>query len=504
MFSPAFLNAVDPVVLVDPVVPGSLPPLPRKAIFKCPHCSHSSSRKNNLSKHVLRRHPLQAGKQKVECRMCGSAFFDKAKLANHQCVGEFKAPPPIQCVLPPDPVLPVPTVQPVPADAAAVHHGMPRLLSDKEIDTAAADFISWWTEAPLTPLEQTVKKTRGVMTEAKLATERARLRHIVRTVHGLFPGSFSAGIHLQLLVRMEVVQSLFADISNRGLVATEYPVALMLKKACVWLCSRQSRDTGRFVSPDVSFSSWGVLHQHAQRGGRDRKYNQKARMVHGVGTEKRVTGPEITVVLNQCLAALHELEMHHTDVDRRLVAEVIQDWMDHLATALLLACIPPRQGTYQHLTVEDVLPPGKDPRCPQQYSMRGRHDKVMAPWWTAVPLALTGAMKFHLQKVLPAGHKGALFLQRGGEPRQDFSHITRRVCEQYIGRPINASKFRKSVTTELIGRPEVNSRGLAQIMGHSEDTQRTWYNGLNYAEQVDVSQRELLRNVVVPVRGVSI
>ena len=84
---------------------------------------------------------------------------------------------------------------------------------------------------------------------------------------------------------------------------------------------------------------------------------------------------------------------------------------------------------------------------------------------------MLSSMKFNLQCVLGTGYTGPLFVQMGSTARQDFSLITRKLTKQYVGRSITASKFRMTVATDLLGKPGVKSRALADIMGHTEAVQ---------------------------------
>ena len=86
----------------------------------------------------------------------------------------------------------------------------------------------------------------------------------------------------------------------------------------------------------------------------------------------------------------------------------------------------------------------------------------------------------------------------GGTARQDFSLTTRKLTKLYVGRSITASKFRMTVATDLLGKPGVNGRALADIMGHTEAVQQGWYVGTRMAESARVCQDALLQGVKVP------
>ena len=111
---------------------------------------------------------------------------------------------------------------------------------------------------------------------------------------------------------------------------------------------------------------------------------------------------------------------------------------------------------------------------------------------------LTSSLRFYFERVLGDGYRGPLFLQSYGKARQDFSLTTRKLTKQYVGRSINASKFRQTVATDLLGKPGVKSKSLADMMGHDVATQQSWYAGTRMAEDARVCQDGLLQGVEVP------
>lgn len=512
----------------------TVPSLPQdgKPHIPCKHCDQSFTNRSNMKRHINNIHPEKAG-HKVECLLCGGSFSGKVvkgkvRLVKHNCSGVLRPAPlqhpplPVHSVsapavpLPLSPagvsqvsVVPAPAIQsqsvpmvPAPAIQSAPptppkRRGHGELLLDEDIDGPAEDFYRWLGEKPKTPMEQMVKKARaGIWTPSKVKGETMKLRNLVRKVNDLFPDLFKDGVRLPLLIGPEVVKAVFEDIENRGVESTRYPTALLLKKTILWISRRQSKASGTLVAPDDEdlFPAWDDIIQHAEDGTRDRKFKQEERIVKGLGTEKWMRGEEMEVVLNACSAKLIELK-GVTGPGQMLDPRLMQDWMDHFITALLLTCHSPRKDTYENLTVGNVVPPG-GVRCPEQYSLEGIHRKTNKPWWSQVPVKLTGAMKFHLEQVLPSVRPGSpLFLQRCGEARADISIVSARVCFRYIGRPITAGKFRISTITEVRDRPGVNSRSLARLYGHSEDTQRNYYDGTDYAQQGQAVGDWLTRNM---------
>ena len=91
-----------------------------------------------------------------------------------------------------------------------------------------------------------------------------------------------------------------------------------------------------------------------------------------------------------------------------------------------------------------------------------------------------------------------MFLQRSGEPRQNFSSATRAVTKQLIGRAVNAHQFRHCITTLFHGRRDTSDlmmRQLAETMNHDRETQMQFYVHQQRLEAQEQMQRMLMEQV---------
>jgi hypothetical protein len=130
------------------------------------------------------------------------------------------------------------------------------------------------------------------------------------------------------------------------------------------------------------------------------------------------------------------------------------------------------------LTTETLFLP-RTPANPgdlYQIKISASESKTGWPVVLSIPAELTGHLTWYLGHVLPGGYRGPIFLQRGGDPRQDFSAVARAITQQLIGRPMSAHTFRASITSIFYGRGDVSDeqlRHLAATMNHSVDVQRS-------------------------------
>ena len=491
-----------------------LPPLPTlspaveygKAVkqHQCPSCDQSFPRAYNLARHIAN---LHTNASKEECGLCGQHFKPGAMVKHAKdCQGlttaptapsppkptADAAPPAVDMPLSPSSLPVEPTVSSTPVESTSSTPVAERpSLASNVIDGAAADFMKWLQE-PALPTEHMVRK---VATVSAIQQMREGVRQVVREVDREMPRLFAGGVQLRLLVVPDVVTALMNAMQGRGVQAsTMYPVALLLKKVCVWLCSRQSRATKQYIAPDT-LPGWPLICHWCSLTTEKRKRDHLSRGVRGKDEHKWMKSHEKNQLLSACLAKLHEVQQTATESNWGVSWT---DFTDNLVVALLMLGVAPRQGTFRALTVDMVLPPGSDSRTPEQYVIDGEHAKTKMPYYCAVHPVLTGSMRFYLERVLGAGYSGPLFLQMGGKARQDFSLTTRKVTKQYLGRCINASKFRQTVVTDLRGKPGINGKSLANIMGHDERTAQLWYLGTDMARDARLFQDTLLEGVVVP------
>ena len=502
-------TAVVPSELVSaplaPTLP-SLPPLPASEpaaeygkapkLFVCTVCGITiKGRRSNLQRHMV---DVHSDAKKKECGLCGkrlkhAAFLQHAK----QCQGIASPPtaaaPAAPAAAPsPTPTPDVPAPEPSSVLVSSTRRSQSssrRELSTEAIDAASVDFLKWLGEASV-PTEHMARKRA---TPAAITQTRQAVRQLVRDAADALPDLFASGVHLRLLVVPDVVTALFRAMEERRVQAsTVYPVALLLKKICAFLCRRMSLTTKAYIAPET-LPGWAILCDRCY-STKERKSSHLARRLRGKGEDKWMRSDEKNRLLSACLAKLHETQQKPPDS----FGASWTDFTDHLIVALLLLGLAPRQQTFRALTTEMMRPPGSDSRTPDQYVIDGEHAKTKMTYYCAIHPVLTSSARFYLERVLGVGYAGPLFLQSYGKARQDFSLTTRKLTKQYVGRSITASKFRMTVATDLLGKPGVNGRALADIMGHTEAVQQSWYVGVRMAESVRVCQEGLLEGVEVP------
>ena len=333
---------------------------------------------------------------------------------------------------------------------------------------------------------------RKVASPDAVAQQREAVRQLVREADVEMPALFTHGIQLRTLVLPDVVKAVITAMQQRKVCAsTIYARALLLKKIAVWMCSRQSRLTQKYIAPDT-LPAWPLIAHHCSSTTIERKRDHLSRRLRGTDDHKWMTSDEKNKLLGACLAKLHELQQPSAAyIDSR-------EYTDHFIVALLLLGLAPRQQTFRALTTDMVRPPGTDKRTPDQYVIDGEHGKTRMIYYVAVHPVLTNSVRFYLDRVLGTGYTGPLFLQMSGAARQDFSPTTRSLTKRYVGRPITAGKFRMTVATDLLSRGGVNGKALAELMGHTEATQRAFYIGVHMAEEARMCQDALLEGVAVP------
>ena len=433
------------------------------------------------------------GRSQLECALCGQAFWCSNKLNKHalKCQGAAAA---AAGPLSPGLADSRPAAAPVASDRSPSTSKRPSRtsscssISNDDINTASTDFFAWLTEPPL-PTEHMLRK---VASPDAVAQQREAVRQLVREADVEMPALFAHGVQLRSLVLPDVVKAVITAMQQRQVCAsTIYARALLLKKVAVWMCSRQSRLTQKYIAPDT-LPAWPLIAHHCSSATVERKRDHLSRRLRGTDDHKWMTSDEKNQLLGACLAKLHELQQPSAAyIDTR-------EYTDHFIVALLLLGLAPRQQTFRALTTDMVRPPGTDKRTPDQYVIDGEHGKTKMVYYVAVHPVLTSSTRFYLERVLGAGYSGPLFLQMSGAARQDFSPTTRSLTKRYVGRPITAGKFRMTVATDLLGRGAVNGKALAELMGHTEATQRAFYIGVHMAEEARVCQDALLEGVAVP------
>ena len=192
----------------------------------------------------------------MECALCGQAFWCSNKLSKlaSKCQG---APSAAAGPLSPTLADSRPAAEPVASDRSPSTSKRPSRTSSRssitndDITTARTDFFAWLTEPPL-PTEHMLRK---VASPDALA-QREAVRQLVREADVEMPALFTNGVQLRSLVLPDVVKAVISAMHQRQVCAsTIYARVLLLKKIAVWMCSRQSRLTQKYIAPERATST---------------------------------------------------------------------------------------------------------------------------------------------------------------------------------------------------------------------------------------------------------
>ena len=373
----------------------------------------------------------------------------------------------------------------------------PTLITDETLDAISDGFLRWLEQGPETTVEQMVKGRR-MITEAQLAPIRLNLRFLLNTINALVP-SEQAPISLSSTVQVDSIRAVMSHLEQRRVgPARIYALSLLLKKVCVYLCSKQSSTSMLYIAPQT-LPSWQLIDSHCNHSSRKRKLRQRDRLVLHT-SQATITSEELAVVVRGCLAVLAEvmdrcagdqadgsLGSFKTDAKR---------FTECFITALFALLLAPRQQVLREMTMESMVRPAAGGNY--VIRMSAERTKVGQPVLLRVPDVLTKAIDFYLCTVLPDGHTGHVFLQRRGEPRRDFSSATRAVTQQLIGRAINAHQFRHCVATLFHGRKDATDmmmRQLADTMNHDPQAQAQFYVRQHRLEAQEKLQGMLMEQV---------
>lgn len=102
-----------------------------------------------------------------------------------------------------------------------------------------------------------------------------------------------------------------------------------------------------------------------------------------------------------------------------------------------------------------------------------------------------------------APHSNLLFPDKNANPRSDFSLWTRQITQEIIGIQVNAHSFRHAQITSLYNDPNTSTMALesmANSMGHTLETQRTFYRSIQHRRQ-SADSTKLLQNLYRQAAG---
>ena len=253
-----------------------------------------------------------------------------------------------------------------------------------------------------------------------------------------------------------------------------------------------------YISPQT-LPSWQFIDSYCNHSSRKRKLRQRDRLVLHT-SQTTMTSEELTVVVRGCLAVLKEV-MAKSAVDDAngalgMLKSDARRFTECFVTVLFALLLAPRQQILREMKMDSITRSGDGGNY--VIRMSAERTKVGHPVLLRVPDVLTKKVDFYLQRILPQGHTGYVFLQRGGEPRQDFSSATRAVTKQLIGRAENAHRFRHCIATLFHGRKDASDmmmRQLGETMNTSEKTLSQFYVHQHRLEAQERFQSMLIEQV---------
>jgi hypothetical protein len=350
-------------------------------------------------------------------------------------------------------------------------------LDATTFNNITADFMLWLGEGPVNGAERTVKGAR-LTTESQLKPIRQNLRWLFDIAATVLPSTSVQS--MSCLVRQCVIRAVVNYFQKKGVKEGRiYQLALLFKKVIVYLCSRQNRQAATLIQPDA-YVTWPAVDNLCGDSGKKRKLAQSDRLVMDP-TSQIMSEAELNTVMSGCLNKLMEIEEEAADyIPPRVTEAHKKRYPDYLITVLLASTLAQRQQSFRELTTETVFPPRTETNSSDGYIIRIRAElsKTRMPVLVAIPSILTGHMNWYFTHVLPVNYRGHIFLQRKGDPRQDFSLVTRKVTEELIGRSISAHRFRGSIATIFNARADSSEqmmRTLAVAMNHSSAVQKSHY-----------------------------
>ena len=369
-------------------------------------------------------------------------------------------------------------------------------LTDEAIDAAAGEFLLWLSQPAANRDERGLKNAR-VLTETQRKDQVTQLRRLFYLAEQYFPAAFAQGVKIAIVVDDAVVQRIQDHLEhhrerrarkrcrddagleqgshNNGVGAgTRYKAYLLMKKLLVFMAGKNRQQTGIDHGPD-QFNSWQRVLTLCDDANRERDSEENDRLLFDDRTEEIMTKDEQHASLATCSQRLQQLRavpLHQWTIGQRRSFEA------HLVTALFLVMAGPRSQVLAQMKVgSSLLPPGQHgnqspPGC-YEVQIRARDTKTKKMGTLlAIPAEYSDHLAFFVSTFLPEGWAGAVWLQKNGQPRTQFTDLTRLVTESAIGRPIAAHHFRHSLVT---ASSESESAALAAVQGNSVAMQSRVY-----------------------------
>jgi integrase len=319
-----------------------------------------------------------------------------------------------------------------------------------------------------------------------------KVRYLLNTA-STFLGRPTAG--LSDVVQDVVVSGLFSYLQEAGRKAESlYQYSLVMKKIMEYLAERQTIAT-RQPHLAKEFPTWRKVEQINKLTNKKRKCDVRDRAagINQSRTPNIMSDDELLRVREGTFVVMRDYEHRHLTTP--LSTDDIKWYTSCLVTAMLLLGLAPRQQVLQVLTPSRLLPPRTGlNESDTQYEVRvSAHDsKDGNPVLVYLHEDLTPHLNWYLRTVLPPGHQGPIFRQRGNEPREDFTPLTTAVTSAMIGKRITCHAFRSSIATAFGDAPEEMRRNLARAMNHSFEVHEKVYTRQNKRMKTQSAIQEYL------------
>ena len=302
--------------------------------------------------------------------------------------------------------------------------------------------------------------------------------------------------HASLLLRADVLTALYHHLETapgrRGEPlkwGRRYQLALALKKLLYYCCSAHCKES--WTVPAIHISHQLVVDKAQSYCDEEQldeldRYNAPALM----------TEAELYKVRDYALRRMGEIA--RAEGRGEFVAGGTKsEFTACLVCTLLVVVLGPRHQGLVAFSTQNVKAPHSEGNDTDHYIVltAARQHKDRRPKTFSVPPLLTPALRFYVEHVLPPGHAGPFFLQRGGKGRQSFRDMTAAVTIAAIGRPLSTHVFRHCVTTVLSAKAGVSAdqmRVLDRVQGHSERVRRRFYDRNSMIEGQAALQGHLL------------
>ena len=424
--------------------------------------------------------------------------------------------------------------------------------TDAQISTFCTPFLSWLCTSAVTESERTIKARR--MEPAALPAVKKNLAFIIKTVLGAKMLEPSQQPSLEMFAQEKLCQQFNTFLEEREVGASRiYALFLLIKKILVYLTSSEISRRQVFLLPNT-WGSWVCVDSICSDSNTRRKQLSQNRKVLGTATSKHLdqlqgrartipnaddlqmpamlgekkkksklpataaqqqalvpattaastsapdpnemTPEELKIIAQGCLNFLRGA------AGRGSSTTVLPDHSAYMATAFLCFGTASRQQELRQLQIGSSFTK-KDDGLYWLTMTGGMLKNGKAIQKTLAPV-VTADVDFYLQHVRPqllgSQSHNYVFCKRSGDPPGeafDFSAWTRKVCQNIIGRPINAHAFRGGVVTGFhqSGATQSEMNALSNTMGHSPATASAHYYRADKSKELQAIHERMSTSV---------